>query len=104
MNLSAYEGVSQHASNVSAQQKVAQGIEDHGFGDGGGMLLGMNLAQAINPMTAAPQAPAATPTASTPRMSLDEQIEMVKKLKDLVDAGILTAEEFEAKKKEVLGL
>jgi len=34
--------------------------------------------------------------------SLEKQIEMLKKLKELVDAGILTQEEFEAKKKSIL--
>jgi hypothetical protein len=34
-------------------------------------------------------------------MSLNEQIETVKKLKELVDAGILTAEEFEAKNLDI---
>lgn len=33
-----------------------------------------------------------------------EQIETIKKMKDLLDAGVLTQEEFEAKKKEILGL
>lgn len=33
-----------------------------------------------------------------------KQIEQVKKLKDLMDLGIISEEEFEAKKKEVLGL
>jgi hypothetical protein len=37
-------------------------------------------------------------------MSLDEQIANLKKLKDLVDAGILTQEEFDIKKKEILGM
>lgn len=37
-------------------------------------------------------------------MSLDEQIEIVKKLKDLLDAGILSQDEFDAKKREILGL
>lgn len=35
---------------------------------------------------------------------LDNQIETLKKLKELLDAGILTQDEFDAKKKEVLGL
>ena len=39
-----------------------------------------------------------------PTMSFDEQIEALKKLKGLLDAGILTQEEFEIKKKEVLGI
>ncbi len=104
MNLSAFEGISQQTSNVAAQQKVAQGVQDHGLGDGGGMLFGMNLAQAINPLTAAPTAPVVAASAAAPSLSLDEQIEMVKKLKDLVDAGVLSQDEFDAKKKEVMGL
>ncbi len=103
MNISAFEGISQQTSNVAAQQKVAQGVQDHGLGDGGGMLFGMNLAQVISPMTAAPATPVA-PSSSTPGLSLDEQIESIRKLKDLVDAGILSQDEFEAKKKQVMGL
>lgn len=61
------------------------------------MIFGMNLAQSVNPQTAAPDIERAAHT-------LDEQIEAVKKLKDLVDAGILSQEEFEAKKKEVMRL
>lgn len=34
----------------------------------------------------------------------DEQIEAIKKLKDLLDLGVLSQEEFDAKKKELLGL
>ncbi|PWF24477.1 SPFH domain-containing protein [Ancrocorticia populi] len=104
MNLSAFEAISQQASNIAAQQKVSQGVQDHGLGDGGGMLFGMNLAQAINPLTAAPVAPVAAASAPSPLLSLDEQIETIKKLKELVDVGILSQDEFEAKKKEVFGL
>lgn len=103
MNLSAFEGISQQASNVAAQQKVAEGVQGHGLGEGGGMLFGMNLAQAISPLTAAPVAQAVAP-AQTAGLSLDQQIETVKKLKDLADAGVLSQDEFEAKKKEVMGL
>lgn len=111
MNVAAYEGVSQQAGNMAAQQRIAQGIQDNGFGDGG-MLLGMNMAQAINPMTAAPvQAPApapapeaAAPASHTASMSVEEQVEAMKKMKELVDIGILSQEEFDAKKHEILGL
>ena len=111
MNVAAYEGGSQQAGNMAAQQRIAQGIQDNGFGDGG-MLLGMNMAQAINPMTAAPvQAPApapapeaAAPASHTASMSVEEQVEAMKKLKELVDIGILSQEEFDAKKHEILGL
>ena len=107
MGVRAYEDVSQRAANVAAQQMIAQGVRDNGLGDGGGMLFGMNLAQSLSPMdaSAAPR-PTATPAPSerdaTP--SLDDQIEALKKLKDLLDAGILSQEEFDAKKREVLGL
>ena len=36
--------------------------------------------------------------------TFDEQIEAVKKLKGLLDAGILSQEEFDIKKKEIMGL
>ena len=37
------------------------------------------------------------------KMSLEEQLEALKKLKELFDAGVLTQEEFDAKKQEILG-
>jgi hypothetical protein len=37
-------------------------------------------------------------------MSLDEQVDVVKKLKELHDGGLLTDEEFAAKKQQVMGL
>lgn len=37
-------------------------------------------------------------------MSYDEKIDAVKKLKDLLDMGAITQEEFDAKKKDLLGL
>jgi len=94
MSAKAYDDVSQKTSNVAAQQKIAQGVQDNGLGEGGGMLFGMNMAQAMSPATAEVK----------PAMTLDEQIEAVKKLKSLLDAGILTQDEFDTKKKETMGL
>lgn len=147
MNVAAYEGVSRHAADIAAQQTIAEGVRENGFGDGGGMLFGMNLATSLNarnasaavPGTAAavpgampggvpvapvaPVAPAdgadaadgsaarATSTVpvapvapAAPEMSLDDRIEALKKLKELVDIGILTQEEFDAKKRQMLKL
>lgn len=122
MSVRAYEDTSQHAANIAAQQMIAEGVRSNGFGDAGGMLFGMNLASGLNPMTAAPlttATPAPNPTAppvtapapaQTPApqpaapASFDEQIEALKKLKELLDAGILSQAEFDAKKREVLGL
>lgn len=113
MDVSAYEGISEHAANVAAQQKIAEGIRDKGLGDAGGMLFGMNLAGGLDPRNAsqatgaatqAPAAPEPAPAPAAPAPDLDAQIETLKKLKELLDAGILSQEEFDAKKKQVLGL
>ena len=52
--------------------------------------------------------PAASESAASPSTtdgpSFDQRAEMVKKLKELLDAGILTQDEFDAKKRDVLGL
>ena len=42
--------------------------------------------------------------AKSQSLSMDEQIETLKKLKELLDAGILTQEEFDKKKSEVMGI
>ena len=84
INVMAYEDVSQRASNIAAQQKIAQGVQDNGFGEMGNMIMGMDLARTVSPVAEA------KPTTA----SLDDQIENLKKLKELVDAGILTEEEF----------
>lgn len=95
MSLSAYESISQKASNIAAQQKIAEGIKDNGFGDVGGMILGMNMTQNIGSFAEPKKQSSA---------SFDEQIEKIKKLKELVDMGIISEEEFAAKKKELLEL
>jgi len=97
MMMRAFDDVSQRTANIAAQQKIAQGIQDNGLGNGGDMIFGMNMAQNIGPQGQ----PAASPLAA---MSFDEQIETLKKLKELVDMGVLTQEEFDAKKKEIMGL
>ena len=94
MNVRAYEGVSQRASDISAQQKIATGVQENGMGNMGGMVFGMNFAQGLG--TKAEQ--------KKPALSFDEQIEALKKLKELLDAGILTQDEFESKKREIMGL
>lgn len=106
LSVSAFEGISQQASNVVAQQKIAQGVQDHGFGDAAGLAVGLGVVNGINPFTAATSAPSADAGAAPERaapVSIDEQIEAVKKLKELVDAGTLTEEEFQMKKKQVMG-
>jgi hypothetical protein len=38
------------------------------------------------------------------QLTYEEQIDALNKMKALLDAGILTQEDFDAKKKEILGL
>ncbi len=92
VDVDAYSNISQKASDIAAQQKIAQGIQNNGLGNMGGAIWGMNMAQNLGM------------TGSTQNSSVDQQLETVKKLKEALDAGILTPEEFNAKKKEVLGL
>lgn len=97
MNMKAFEDISQKASNIAAQQKIAQGIQEHGFGDGGNMIMGMNMAQTLNSNGAVKEE-------SNSSMTLEQQIDALRKLKELVDTGILSEEEFQHKKKEIMGL
>lgn len=95
MNMKAYDDISQRTSDIAAQQKIASGIKKNGFGNGpAGMLFGMNMVQSMN----------TNGGKNMPTMSVDEQVETLKKLKDLLDSGILTQEEFNAKKREIMGL
>jgi len=57
------------------------------------ILSGVNQPQPANPQPAQNQG-----------MSLSEQVNAVKQLKELLDAGILSQDEFDVKKKEVMGL
>lgn len=107
MSVRAYEGVSAQAGNMAAQQMIAEGVRENGLGDGGNMLFGLGLAGSLNPQNASQATGATAPaqdvdTKSAP--SIDDQVETLKKLKELVDMGILTPEEFAAKKKQLLGL
>lgn len=70
-----------------------------------GGAIGQNIAGTMNNMMSGinrQQPPSTNPPKTV--MSLNEQIETVKKLKELVDSGILSEEEFEIKKKEIMGL
>lgn len=93
MNVKAYDNVSKKSADIAAQQKISQGIQNNGLGEGGGMLYGMNMAQNLGPNAE-----------SKSTLSINDQIETLKKLKGLLDAGILSQEEFDIKKKEIMGM
>lgn len=91
MNMKAYDEISYKASNIRAQQVIAQGIKENGFGDNIGFIYGMNFAQNLG-----------VHGEEKTTMTINQQIEAVKKLKELLDEGILTQEEFEVKKREIM--
>ena len=65
-----------------------------------GMVVGAAVASSRSKKQ---QAAAAAP-APTPAPSTDDSVEQLKKLAGLRDQGILTEDEFTAKKKQILGL
>ena len=91
MNLKAYEDISQKASNISAQQKIAEGIKENGLGEGGNMLFGMNMAQALNGNAQ-----------QSDINDYDKKIESIKKLKELLDSGAITDEEYQKMKTQIM--
>jgi len=78
------------------------GIAGDAMGLGAGVALGQvlaqNLAQGLKPAAQPPAAAAAAPVGVKP----DEVMALLEKLADLKAKGILTAEEFDAKKAELL--
>ncbi|MQS52678.1 SPFH domain-containing protein [Companilactobacillus mishanensis] len=92
MNVMSYDNISQKSANISAQQKIALGIQENGLGEGAGMMLGMNMGQMFENNL--------QPKSS---LSFDEQMDTVAKLKELLDSGILSEQEFTMKKKEIMG-
>ena len=38
------------------------------------------------------------------KLSFEKQIELIEKFKDLMDSGVITREEFERKKREIMGI
>lgn len=107
MNIKAYEDVSQRAANIAAQQNISEGIRENGLGNAGGMIYGMNMAQAMGQSPGLSPDNAVLNTGANQQkqaMSIDDQLDALQKLKALKDQGILTEEEFNTKKKEILGL
>lgn len=96
IGLSAYNDIPQKASDISAQQNITQGIQNHGFGDMGGMIYGVNMAQSLGVNAGG--------LSNSNNVSIDQQLGILNKLKAALDTGVLTQEEFDTKKKEILGL
>ena len=65
---------------------------------------GMVVGAAVASSRSKKQQTAAAAPAPTPAPSTDDSVEQLNKLAELRDQGILTEDEFTAKKKQILGL
>lgn len=83
------------AKNEGGMAGLGVGV---GAGVGFGQVMGQAMAQAMQPQ-ATPAAPAAQPAAP---VAADEVVATIEKLHGLMEKGILSKEEFEAKKAELL--
>lgn len=91
MSTKVYENINSDVAGEAVRQKVAEGVKENGLG-GGGVILGMNMAETLNTKS------------NDNKTSVEKQVEILKSLKELLDNGVITEEEFEMKKKEVIGI
>jgi membrane protease subunit (stomatin/prohibitin family) len=87
------EAIPLAAQNEGGLAGLGAGV---GVGFGVGQQVAQSMAQALNPQAGAPAAPAAAAP------SADDIVATLEKLHGLVEKGILSKEEFEAKKAELL--
>lgn len=108
LDVDAYKNTQQTVANIAAQQQIASGVKENGLGDASGMVLGMNIAQTLNNQTSGIVSTTSVPTSSesTPdiNVSFNTKIENLRKIKALLDEGVLTNEEFQKMKKDILSL
>ena len=101
--------------NSNLQASVAAGIESAGENAGPGGLIGMGMATGgmglgglqqpaqQAPAAPAPAEPAAAPAAA-PAPASDDPVAVLKRAKDMLDAGLITQADYDAAKAKALGL
>lgn len=94
----------QVANSIPEAARNEGGMAGMGVGMGAGVGMGQVMGQAMAAAMQPAAAPTATPSAATiiPAASADEIVATLEKLHGLVEKGILSKEEFEAKKVELL--
>jgi membrane protease subunit (stomatin/prohibitin family) len=116
-NVQRADALSGSRGNSNLQASVAAGIEAAGENAGPGGLVGMGMATggmglgglqqpAGQPAPAAPAAPAAAaPAPAAPaEPAADDPMAVLKRAKDMLDAGLITQEDYDAAKAKALGL
>lgn len=112
MSVTAYANVEQRTADIAAQQKIAGSIERNGFGDAGGLILGTTAAQSFispmeravgsSPLSVADSSSAVKDSQNTE--NIENEVIAITKLSELLKEGLLTQEEFDTKKKQILKL
>lgn len=84
----------------AAENEGGGGMAGLGAGMGAGMLMANMMGQTMQGMNQGQQG--GTQQQQTPKMSVDEIMSAIEKLGKMKEAGLLTQEEFDVKKKELL--
>ena len=112
-NVQRADALSGSRGNSNLQASVAAGIESAGENAGPGGLIGMGMATGgmglgglQQPTQQAPQqpaAPAAAPAAPA-APAAEDPVAVLKRAKEMLDAGLITQEDYDAAKAKALGL
>ena len=96
----------QVANSIPLAAQNEGGVAGIGAGLGAGMTMGQvmagAMAQSMAPLQQPAAAPGAAPAQAAAAPSMDEIIANIEKLHGLVEKGILSKEEFDAKKAELM--
>ncbi|CAM3806462.1 SHOCT domain-containing protein [Nocardioides zeicaulis] len=110
-NVQRADALSGQRGNSNLQASVAAGFENAGENAGPGGLIGMGMAaggaglgglQQPTQGQPAPAAPAAPATPAAP--AAEDPMTVLKRAKDMLDAGLITQEDYDAAKAKALGL
>ena len=105
-NVQRADALSGSRGNSNLQASVAAGVEAAGENAGPGGLIGMGMATSgmgvggLQQPVTPPAAPAAAPAAP----AAADPMETLKRAKDMLDAGLITQEDYDAVKAKALGL
>jgi len=111
-NVQRADALSGSRGNSNLQASVAAGFEAAGENAGPGGLIGMGMAaggagigglqQPVAPAPAAPAAAPAAPAAAAP--AAEDPMAVLKRAKEMLDAGLITQADYDAAKAKALGL
>jgi membrane protease subunit (stomatin/prohibitin family) len=107
-NVQRADALSGSRGNSNLQASVAAGIEAAGENAGPGGLVGMGMAtggMGLGGLQQPTQPPAAAPAApSAPAPAAEDPVALLKRAKEMLDAGLITQEDYDAVKAKALGL